>query len=129
MKIKILIVDDEPDISQVLSDTLVSEGYETLCAQTPLEFRSKALLDKPDLVILDIDLGSENGPDVYADLLQMGFDPRIPVIFLSGLVPENLCQNSLGTGHHYAMHAKPFDLEKLIRDIRILTRSLQSGAA
>ncbi len=129
MKTRILIVDDEPDIVQALADGLAAEGYHLFSAQNPEQFRTIALLEKFDLIILDIDLGSENGPDVYRDLLSMGLDAKIPVIFLSGLVPENLCRNSLGSGQRYSMHAKPFEYDKLMRDVRILTGTSSSSAA
>ena len=127
MKIRILLVDDEPDLLEVLAETLESEGYETLCARNAAEFYSKAFSAKPHLIILDIDLGGENGPDIYNHLLRQGLDPQIPVIFLSGLI--EVSDTHVPAGRHYTVHARPFNSDKLIRDINQLTKNLHREAA
>ncbi len=130
MKIRILVVDDEPDICQILSEILAGEGYDVVIAQTPQEFCLQALSTAPHLIILDINLGNSLGPDVYSDLLFKGLNPATPVIFLSGLITEEFNRNDMLTsGRKYLMHAKPFKHDRLLRDIRKLTENLNAEAA
>ena len=119
MKIKILLVDDEKEILDILKEWLVLEGFEVLTAQTGREFRKLALAEKPNLIVLDIHLGSDNGPAVYDELLSQGFDRRVPVIFLTGLVSEE-AKSRAAAGRTYALHTKPFNMTEIIKDIHCL---------
>ena len=53
----ILVVDDEPDIRQVVSDILQDEGYHVSVAADAAEARTRYVEDAPDLVLLDIWIG------------------------------------------------------------------------
>ena len=121
MKPCILVVDDDPEIFDILANVLQTEGFEVLWARDHKEFCQKALSRKPALIMLDIILGHENGPDVYKHLLAQGLlDRRIPVIFISSLI-QNQPQFPLQPGRRYAMHPKPFQFDRLLTDIRALT--------
>lgn len=120
MKTRILLVDDEPEILELLREVLESEGFEVYTARTPGEFCAQALAQRPHLIILDIDLGGTNGPELYRQLLHRGLEQHIPVIFLSGLVPT-AGQTPAMKGRKFAMHSKPFEQDNLVRDVRLLT--------
>ena len=64
MKIRILIVDDEPDLLEVLADNLSGDGFDVLFAENAEEFRRHALKSTPHIIILDIALGADNGPEI-----------------------------------------------------------------
>ena len=53
-KVKILLVDDEPDILEIVSYNLKNEGYQVYTAENGEEAIKKAKKKKPDLVILDV---------------------------------------------------------------------------
>ena len=122
MKTRILLVDDEPELLELLAEVLEAEGFETYKARTPGEFLAQALAHRPHLIILDIDLGGANGPELYRLLLQRGFADGTPVIFLSGLVPTT-SQTPASHGRKFAMHSKPFEQDNLVRDVRLLTKT------
>ena len=126
-KIKILIVDDDTELAQMLAKTLALDGYEVCIANSAGEFRLQVFTMKPGLIILDIYLGNEDGPEVYKQLLNAGLDRNTPVIFLSALIPENPMPRSIPVtpGRKYAMHGKPFRYPNLVEDIRLLTGSHQ----
>ena len=126
MKTRILLVDDDADLTEILGEHLTEDGYEIFRVHSAEEFRSQALLLHPHLIILDIRLGSADGPENYKYLLSKGLDKNIPVIFLSGLVPENAGLPA-APGRRYVLHPKPFDYEKLRRDIRILLSQSSQG--
>lgn len=119
MKRRILVVDDDPDIFEVLQDLFGSDGQEVLWAKNSREFEEFAF-QKPDLIILDILLGEvEDGPTIYGKLLSKGLSRDIPVIFLSALASD-LPVSRLHPGRNYAMHAKPFKSNDLLRDVHML---------
>ena len=122
MKPKILIVDDDPDVVDVLTDLLSLSGFEVLVAQTAEQFLRVAFSQKPRVIVLDIMLGRENGPLVYHDLLSKGFDRNIPVIFLSALATDQT-PTFPKHGGTYALVGKPFDSDRLVREIENLAAS------
>lgn len=119
MKQKILIVDDDPDITECLSVRFSLEGFTAVTANSEEEFRKRVTDEKPDAIILDIMLGDKNGVHVYYKLVQEGLDEKIPVMFLSGLVGENDGTPVL-PGRKFALYAKPFEPQKLIDDLALL---------
>ncbi len=61
---KILIVEDDPAISQGLRDYLTAENFEILQSQDGLEGLNTALNEQPNIVLLDVNLPSLNGFDI-----------------------------------------------------------------
>ncbi len=120
---KVLVIDDDPEIHELLKALLDPEGFLVLWAQDAASFETLAFSEKPALMILDIMLGAENGPTLYSRLLTKGLSRSIPVIFLSGLAADIKSPN-LQPGRNYTMHAKPFQCDELLRDVRMLTASV-----
>jgi DNA-binding response OmpR family regulator len=61
MSKKILIVDDEPDLLEMVQISLETEGYECIVAYDGFRALDRALKEKPDLIILDVMLPGLNG--------------------------------------------------------------------
>ncbi|MBI3314231.1 MAG: response regulator [Candidatus Omnitrophica bacterium] len=122
MSSKILVVDDEKQIRELLRHKLSTLGFEVSTAKNGKEFSGNALQEKPDLIILDIWLKHEMGTDVYDDLLVHGFDPAVPVIFITALVEGYPKRFSLeaNSSRKFALFSKPFDFERLASEIRCL---------
>ena len=122
MQKRILIIDDEKPILELLRLKLSRNGFDVSTARSRSEFWSEAFNHKPDLMILDIWLGKEGeGTQLYDDVIQAGFDPKIPVIFISALVDEGTPPKRALTGGRFALYGKPFNFELLVEDIRRLT--------
>jgi DNA-binding response OmpR family regulator len=87
MSVKILIVDDDPDILEAISIILEANGYEVVTARDGLDGLDKLKEEKPDLMILDLLMPKMDGFEVCKELK----DPRrakyahIPVIILSSV--------------------------------------------
>src|SRR5665213_234716 len=80
-EMKILIVEDDPDMRAILTRMLQADGYEIETAsdsETALSFASSF---DPDLVLLDVVLGGEDGRDILVKLRVMS---DVPTIFLTG---------------------------------------------
>ena len=117
MKKRILVVDDEWSILELLKFKLSNHGYEVVTAQNEKEFWERAFeVPRPDLIVLDIWLKNKAGTDIYDNLLHFGLDATIPVIFITALI-ENRAPKHAPAGGKYALYAKPFDFDQLIREI------------
>lgn len=79
---RILIVDDDPAIREVLEEGFVEEGFEVALAQDGQEALAQHGACRADLILLDIDMPRVNGYEVLSHL--RGNEDLVPVIFLSG---------------------------------------------
>lgn len=82
---KILIVEDNGDLSQLLAVYLNGIGYETLEAGTSAEGLRKALIERPDLIITDLNLPDTNGVDTTLILKRDPATSAIPVVVLTAM--------------------------------------------
>lgn len=85
---KILIVEDEDQMLQVLKNKVKQLGYETIEAVDGNEALEKIKQQKPDLILLDIVLPEKSGFEVLEEL-KLKQKSKIPVIILSNLGQEN----------------------------------------
>ena len=119
MKTKILVVDDEWAMQELLKNALSLSGFDVVIAGNDVEFREQAFLQKPDAIILDLMLGDKDGAQAYSRLLTQGLDSNIPVVFLSALV-EDRPPTLPRSDRKYALIGKPFDTEALVSQIHDL---------
>jgi CheY-like chemotaxis protein len=106
----LLVVDDEPEIGDVVRDFFEGLGYSVNCALNGRDALVLASLSRPDAVILDIRMPGRNGDDVLRDLLTL--DDSIAVVMLSGNDQEHLARELLRTGA-FDYVRKPFSLDNL----------------
>lgn len=109
---RILVVDDEKDIRQLLKDALELEGYETDIAENGI--RAMTLLqNKPDLILLDINLPDMDGYQICQAIRDY---ISVPILFLTARTQE--ADRILGLkvgGDDYIL--KPFSMEELLARI------------
>lgn len=80
----ILVVDDEPDIRNILQDILQDEGYQVSLAENAEQARQKFREQQPDLVLLDIWMPGEDGISVLKSWVDSALLGSTPVIMISG---------------------------------------------
>ncbi|MDB6022324.1 MAG: OmpR [Pedosphaera sp.] len=80
---KILVVDDEPDIVELVAFNLKAEGYEVITAATGPEALDQARAILPDLIVLDLMLPELDGVAVCEILHRLPSTAMIPVIMLT----------------------------------------------
>ncbi len=80
---KILIVDDEPDIVEILYKRLSKEGYEVVTAVDGQEALVRVQENDPDVVLLDLMLPKLNGFEVLKEIRQKFINKWRPVIIIS----------------------------------------------
>lgn len=117
-KHKILIVDDDRDLSFITADTLESYGYEVMSAADPDE--AFALLENVQfqLILLDINLPGMSGFEVCQELRRIS---KVPVIFASARTGEEDKIKGLDIGGDDYLE-KPYSLKELLARIKALIR-------
>ena len=113
---RVLIVDDEPTICRLVRAALETEGHEVLEAGDGVLGLSLAKLEQPDLVLLDLALPRMSGLEVARHLQQDSHVSSIPVLFLTGLVPEAEREPALHPSSSSVI-AKPFSPDLLVRRV------------
>jgi len=108
---RILVIDDESEIRDSLEEVLVDEGYSVLQAGTIDEAMS-AMEKAPDLALIDIKLGDENGIDLLKSLKDS--HPHMPIIMITGHGSIALATHAFKLGAHDF-------LEKPLRLLQIRT--------
>jgi two-component system, OmpR family, response regulator len=121
---RVLVVDDEPNIVDVISMALRYQGFDVEAAGTGAEALAAVTAFKPDLIVLDVMLPDMEGFDVAKRL--GAARSRVPIIFLTArdATDDKIRGLTLG-GDDYV--TKPFSLEELVARIRSILR--RSGLA
>jgi CheY-like chemotaxis protein len=86
--IKILVVDDEQDVTTFIGTLLEDNGYTAIKASNGKEGFEKAKSEQPDLILLDISMPEETGVRMYRHLSEDKQTARIPVVILTGISHE-----------------------------------------
>jgi two-component system OmpR family response regulator len=121
---RLLVVEDEPNILELLSVSLRLAGFEVATATGGLEALTATQRHRPDLVVLDVMLPDLDGFDV-ARRLRSG-DTRTPVLFLTARdATEDKVRGLTLGGDDYV--TKPFSLEEVIARIRAVLRRASSA--
>jgi two-component system, OmpR family, alkaline phosphatase synthesis response regulator PhoP len=121
VKHRILVVDDEPDILELLKYNLAKEGYQVLTASTG-EIAIKTVFEMmPDLIVLDLMLPGIDGLEVCRILKQDSRTVNIPVIMLTAKTEDVDIVSGLELGAVDYV-TKPFSPRVLIARIRALFR-------
>jgi two-component system OmpR family response regulator len=121
--LRVLVVDDEANIAELISMALRYEGFEVRAAHTGTKAVSAAKEFRPDAVVLDIMLPDFDGLEVLRRM--RATEPDVPVVFLTArdAVEDRVAGLTAG-GDDYV--TKPFSLEELVARLRGLLR--RSGA-
>jgi DNA-binding response OmpR family regulator len=113
---KILIVDDDQDIRQLLGHRLKARGYEAVFAGDAIAAVNQARKEKPDLILLDLAMPAGDGYVVMERIKAMPALEGTPVIIVSARDPLSEEQRLLTSGAD-AFFRKPFDYEELLTAI------------
>ena len=109
---KILLVEDEIEVLDAITELLEREGYAVTRAVDGEEALRRVENERPDLVLLDVRLPRVSGLDVLRRLRED--HPRVPVVMLTGLDDEAQARRTLQMGAVDYIR-KPFDLGHLNR--------------
>ena len=118
---KILVVDDEKSIVNLIRMNLELEGYEVIISMTGIDAVEKFKIEKPELVILDIMLPDISGHEVIQKFQKI--DSEVPVIMLTAnsQINDKLLGLQLGADDYIT---KPFNSTELILRIKAITKRI-----
>jgi two-component system, OmpR family, KDP operon response regulator KdpE len=121
----ILVVDDEPQIRRVLRSTLSTHGYVIMDAKTGEDAIEIVRKDKPDLVLLDVNMPGMGGVEACREIRRAS---NAPIIMLTVRSAERDKVAALDAGaDDYVV--KPFGIEELLARIRASLRRYSTGEA
>ncbi|MBI4411034.1 MAG: response regulator [Deltaproteobacteria bacterium] len=115
-KKRILIIDDNTDLLEVLNEVFEEHNFECLFATTPLEGLKLATLEKPDIILLDLMLPDMSGLGVMHLIKNNAELKKIPVVILSSMMDNDVrwLTEDLGAIDYFS---KGNDYEKMVRRI------------
>lgn len=125
---KILVVEDEPDILQLVKLYLEKEGFRTATAVNGAQALKKVKEDKPDLIVLDLMLPEIDGLEVCKRLRSVPDTAMLPIIMLTAKAEESDTVIGLELGADDYV-AKPFSPKALVARIKALLRRLERTPA
>lgn len=123
---KVLIVDDEKAIVDILKFNLKKEGYDTLCAYDGREGLRMAQQENPDLILLDIMLPYMDGFEVCKTL--RGSGSNVPIIMITAREEETDKVFGLENGADDYI-TKPFSMRELMARVKANMRRISDAAA
>jgi two-component system OmpR family response regulator len=123
---RLLVVDDEPNILELLATSLRFAGFEVTTATNGREALAAARSSRPDLVVLDVMMPDMDGFDVVRRM--RGEGATVPVLFLTArdATEDKVAGLTVG-GDDYV--TKPFSLEEIIARIRAVLRRAAGRSA
>lgn len=122
---KILIVDDNPDILDILSIIMEQDGHMTKTIDDGNDFNSSIISFQPDLILLDIMLGQYDGRELCSDLKSNITTRHIPVIMISAShFPESFFERGCMPE---GFISKPFDIVHVSKTVNMVLTKAQPG--
>jgi DNA-binding response OmpR family regulator len=115
----IIVVDDNPDIVNIVKTILEGKGYNVMCAYSGAELFTKLKERKPDLIILDIMMPEMDGLEVLTKLKGVPETASLPVILLTAKVQYEDVLGGYKLGADYYI-TKPFTSTQLTNGINLL---------
>jgi phosphate regulon transcriptional regulator PhoB len=126
LMVKILVVDDEQDIAELVAYNLSREGFATVKAYDGEAALNKVRLEKPDLLILDLMLPGMSGLDICKAIRANPETARLPIIMLTAKSDEfdKILGLEIGADDYIT---KPFSVKELMARVRSILRRVQEG--
>lgn len=118
---KILVVDDEEHIAELISYNLTSNGYKVVIANNGIDAIKLAIEEKPNLILLDLMIPGKDGYDVCKDVRSNSEIRNTPIIMLTAKSEEvdKILGLELGADDYIT---KPFSVRELLARVKAVLR-------
>jgi len=123
---RILVVDDDPSVRQLVADVLDLEGYTVTTAVDGLAAVSALAAEVPDCVILDVMMPGLDG-HVVLEHIRSHYGPDLPVVMLTAVTADQAAWKAWTGGVDYFL-TKPFEPLELLRFLDVLFANAGAGA-
>jgi DNA-binding NtrC family response regulator len=119
---RVLVIDDEADIADSLTDILILHGYDAVAFHDGLSAIESARSHCPDIVVSDVVMPKLNGVDTVAAIYE--FCPEVRVVLLSGqALTMDILEKARAAGRDFEVLPKPIHPYLLLKKISLLTSS------
>ena len=118
---KILLVDDEEGLAQLLSSMLQKDGYEVVTANDGQQALEKLITFEPDVIVSDVVMPKLDGIEMFKQIKANPKTANIPFIFISGFQDQQILERARKIGVFGILH-KPVDVEQVEARIAEMTR-------
>lgn len=112
---RILIVDDNADILELVEMILQRQGYETVTSKSGEDALKNLQYNDPQLILLDVFLGSTNGVDICNKIKADPLKSHLPIIMFSAHTAQDIVFNKCNADDFIE---KPFDVHHLLYKIK-----------
>ncbi len=113
---KILVVDDDPDIREIIIYVLEAEGYQVSGLNNGLSVVETIVQIQPNMLLLDVQLGDSDGRDICRELKSQDATKEIPVIMISASHSwKGILEKQCNADDYLP---KPFDITDLLAHVR-----------
>ncbi|MEV0380550.1 response regulator transcription factor [Nonomuraea sp. NPDC050643] len=119
---RVLVVDDEPNIRELLSEALELNGFAVTTAADGRQALEAVARDRPDIVVLDVMMPGLDGFAVARRLREAGDSPMVLFLTAKDAVPDRIAGLTAG-GDDYV--TKPFSLEEVVLRLRAIMRRMR----
>jgi len=119
-RVRLVVVDDDPDVRKALSRLLGAAGYSVTAFDSAEAYLARADDDDPDCLLLDVGLGGMSGFELREELLRSG--AGVPIVFITAQDDEATRRALLQLGSVPCLR-KPFSNQSLLSAIAHATRS------
>ena len=116
----ILIVEDEAAVAELIAETLIARGHEARVAVSAGHASMLVSTERPDLILLDINLPDSSGTFALGRLRQSR--PDVPIIMLTANADDALARATLKRGA-FDYISKPFNIDHLIHTVEVALAS------
>lgn len=123
---RILVVDDEPDIREFVRYNLVKEGYDVACATNGREALAKAVEFRPHLILLDMMMPEMDGREACRALRAEPLTAKIMIVFLSAVCEEESLVQCYEAGADDYI-TKPVSMKVLCSRVGAICKRIESG--
>lgn len=122
---KILVVEDELPLAEMLSDKLQQEGFQVQIAGDGEEGLKQALTWQPNLILLDLVMPKMDGMTMLHKLREQEVGKLMPVILLTNLSNTEKVYDAVAHGVHDFLVKADWDVEDIIREIKATLKAAQ----
>jgi DNA-binding response OmpR family regulator len=124
---KILVVDDNEDVTRITTKLLSSRGYDVLAASSGARALELAERERPDCILLDVMMPQMSGIDVLNELKKSPELATIPVILITARISDEDVLEGYKEGADYYI-TKPFSSDQLLYGVRLVLGQASAGA-
>lgn len=122
---RLLVVDDEPEILDILSEYFQSKGYGVKTAESAAQARQLIEQHTPELMIVDIQMPGEDGLSLTRWVREQYPEVRVVMLTTASEVIDRVVGLEMGADDYIA---KPFDLREVLARVKVLLRRMETVA-